>query len=292
MQSAPFPRDEAARHQALIDLHILDSPSEAEFDALVSIASTVCGVPISLVSLIDRDRQWFKAEVGLPGVSETSRDVSFCAHAILGDDVFEVNDASRDPRFADNPLVVHDPHIRFYAGAPLRLGNGLQVGTLCVIDRQPRQLDPAQRQALAQLARTTVRLLEDRQALQWLAEREKRWRALCDLSPAPLGLCDPSGRLWFANPAWATWWGDPEPRAADGIWLDRLTPEDRAAAQAAWTRLQQDRQPFELMVRSAASGRTARLHAQVDQVGATVAGALLTLVSEAAEPGLTAPPSA
>ena len=172
MTSARIPDDEAARLRSLRELDILDSAPEAEFDALVKVASVVCGVPISLISLIDADRQWFKANLGLPGVIETPRELAFCAHAILEDGIFEVSDASIDPRFADNALVTQDPSIRFYAGATLRLSDGAHAGTLCVIDRQPRQLDTQQREVLQHLATAAVKALEGRRAL--LAERELR----------------------------------------------------------------------------------------------------------------------
>ena len=166
MQSAPFPASESARLMALQDLAVLDSGPEAEFDALVKVASMVCGVPISLISLIDTERQWFKANIGLPGVSETPRDIAFCAHAILDSGLFEVPDASQDARFFDNPLVASQPDIRFYAGAPITLSNGHRVGTLCVIDRQPHQLDPHQREILHSLAVAAAQALEGRQAMR------------------------------------------------------------------------------------------------------------------------------
>jgi two-component system sensor histidine kinase/response regulator len=166
MQSAPFPASESARLMALQDLAVLDSGPEAEFDALVKVASMVCGVPISLISLIDTERQWFKANIGLPGVSETPRDIAFCAHAILDSGLFEVPDASQDARFFDNPLVASQPDIRFYAGAPITLSNGHRVGTLCVIDRQPHQLDPNQREILHSLAVAAAQALEGRQAMR------------------------------------------------------------------------------------------------------------------------------
>ena len=172
MTSARIPDDEAARLRSLRELDILDSAPEAEFDALVKVASVVCGVPISLISLIDVDRQWFKAKLGLPDIAETPRELAFCAHAILDDGIFEVSDASTDPRFADNALVTQDPSIRFYAGATLRLSDGAHAGTLCVIDRQPRQLDARQREVLQHLATAAVKALEGRRAL--LAERELR----------------------------------------------------------------------------------------------------------------------
>ena len=151
---------------------MLDSAPEREFDALVQAAALVCGVPVSLISLIDADRQWFKASVGLPGVTETPRDLAFCAHAILEDGIFEVPDATLDPRFFDNEMVTGDPGIRFYAGSTLRLSDGTHAGTLCVIDQQPRQLDDKQREVLSHLAAAAVQALEGRRAL--LAERELR----------------------------------------------------------------------------------------------------------------------
>ena len=164
--------DEAHRLRSLAELNVLDSGPEPEFDALVQAAAAVCGVPISLISLVDTDRQWFKANTGLPGVSQTPRDIAFCAHAIVGEGILEINNALLDPRFAGNPLVQGDPHIRFYAGATLRLSDGTHAGTLCVIDRQPRQLNDHQRQMLGLLALAATRALEGRRAL--LAERQLR----------------------------------------------------------------------------------------------------------------------
>lgn len=162
MLTAPIPLDEPERLRALELLDVLDSASERRFDVLVATAALVCGVPISLVSLIDHDRQWFKANVGLPSLTETPRDVAFCAHAILYDGIFEVPDTLADPRFADNPLVTTVPDIRFYAGATLRLSDGAHVGTLCVIDRVPRQLSQQQREALRLLSIAVVQALESR----------------------------------------------------------------------------------------------------------------------------------
>jgi len=176
MQSAPLPANEFARLAALQQLDVLDSEAEAEFDALVKVASLVCGVPISLISLIDSDRQWFKANVGLPGVHETPRDLAFCAHAILGDQLFEVSDALQDPRFFDNPLVTSQPDIRFYAGAPIVLGDGHRIGTLCVIDREPRQLDDTQREIIRALAVAAARALEGRRAMRLQQQVEAELR--------------------------------------------------------------------------------------------------------------------
>ncbi|MFZ6672278.1 GAF domain-containing protein [Undibacterium sp. Xuan67W] len=165
MLSAPKPRDEDIRLRALHHLGVLDTAAEDEFDALIKVASAVCGTPISLLSLVDTERQWFKANVGLPGVSETARDVAFCSHAILSDDILEVPDATADFRFLTTPLVKGNPDIRFYAGAPLKLSDGSRVGTLCVIDREPKSLTTFQREILSQLAIAASRALESRRAL-------------------------------------------------------------------------------------------------------------------------------
>ena len=136
---APLTEQEDERLGALRDYKILDTPDEREYDDLVALASQICNVPIALISLIDSNRQWFKAKVGLEA-RETSRDVSFCAHAILNDDMLVIQDALADARFATNPLVTCTPNIRFYAGMPLLTPAGLALGTLCVIVHEPREL--------------------------------------------------------------------------------------------------------------------------------------------------------
>ena len=163
---APLPDNEGIRLALLRDYNVLDSLPQQAFDDLVLLAAQICQTPIALISLIDEDRQWFKSRVGL-NAAETSRDVAFCAHAILNADaVMEVRDAQLDPRFADNPLVTGDPHIRFYAGAPLVTVDGLALGTLCVIDRVPRELTTEQSAALQALSRMVVAQLELRRAAQ------------------------------------------------------------------------------------------------------------------------------
>lgn len=151
MQIARTSDHEAARITSLRDLNVLDTPHEERFDRLTRVARRLFDAPIALVSLVDTDRQWFKSCVGLD-VSETSREVSFCAHAILDDEVFIVPDALLDDRFSDNPLVAGDPHIRFYAGCPLRLANGFNLGTLCIIDRVPRTFSDDDKALLYDLA--------------------------------------------------------------------------------------------------------------------------------------------
>ncbi|CAI8716073.1 Diguanylate cyclase [Pseudomonas sp. IT-P2] len=145
------PANEAVRVQVLQDLKLLDSAPEERFDRLTRLAKRLFNVPIALVTLVDKDRQWFKSCVGL-GVTETPRDVSFCAHAILQDELLLVPDAREDERFHDNPLVIGDPNIRFYAGYPLTVPNGNKMGTLCLIDTRPRDLDEEERALLRDLA--------------------------------------------------------------------------------------------------------------------------------------------
>lgn len=140
MQAAPLPPNEAERLAALYELLILDTPPEERYNKIVGFAAAEFDVPIVLVTLVDAERQWFKASVGTE-VCETGRDVSFCSHAILQDSIMVVPDTLDDLRFADNPLVTGEPHIRFYAGAPLTMASGLRLGTLCLIDRRPRTLD-------------------------------------------------------------------------------------------------------------------------------------------------------
>lgn len=165
MKSAPKPPNEQARLTALRDFEILDTLPEAAYDDITRIAAEICGTPIALVSLVDENRQWFKSRYGLK-TEQTSRDAAFCAHAILEpDSLLVIEDAARDPRFADNPLVTGEPGIRFYAGAPLVTADGHALGTLCVVDRVPRRLDDGQRQTLKALARQVVAQMELRRAL-------------------------------------------------------------------------------------------------------------------------------
>lgn len=151
MDKPDIPAEESCRMETLRSLGILDTLPEERFDRLTRMAKRIFDVPIALVSIVDENRQWFKSCMGL-SVSETPRDISFCGHTILGHDIFLVPDASEDPRFADNPLVTDEPHIRFYAGCPLKAYNGQRMGTLCIIDRKPRHLNQEQLETLADLA--------------------------------------------------------------------------------------------------------------------------------------------
>jgi GAF domain-containing protein len=173
---APIPKNDAKRLKVLWQYEILDTIPEEVFDDLTELAARICEAPIALITLVDEDRQWFKSKVGVT-INETSRDISFCGHAIEQSDLFIVPDATQDKRFAENPLVTSDPKIRFYAGAPLITPDGHALGTLCVIDKVPRELRPDQKQALRVLARHVMTQLELRRHSRELArvheEREQ-----------------------------------------------------------------------------------------------------------------------
>jgi signal transduction histidine kinase len=169
--------DEEVRLWTLRQYRILDTPPEHRYDELVRVLARVCDVPTALISLVDRDRQWIKAEVGF-GQRETPRDVSFCSHAICERDVMVVPNAVDDPRFEHNPLVTGAPGIRFYAGTPLRAFNGLPLGTLCVIDQRPRELDATHRETLLALGHQVEALLEQRRLAAALADAQNRKQTL------------------------------------------------------------------------------------------------------------------
>ena len=155
MQQPAMPHNEDERLATLHSLEILDTPRDDRFDRFTRISARIFDMPVAIISLVDRDRQWFKSTAGF-NAEETPRKFSFCGHAILGNDVFEVRNARRDPRFRDNPFVIDQPHIRFYAGAPLEAPNGHKLGTLCIIDKIPRQLSDEEKTMLKNLADMVV----------------------------------------------------------------------------------------------------------------------------------------
>lgn len=231
---------ERRRLDRLRALQVLDTPPEPLFDSLAALASQICGTPIALLSLIDADRQWFKANVGLGDLHETARGIAFCHHAIGADTLMEVGDATRDARFAANPLVTGEPGIRFYAGAPLVLSSGERLGTLCVIDRQPRQLDAEQLRMLSRLADAAVQALEMRQRLversmemrgahaRAVVESEARMRAILDAQSELVAQSTPDGRLIYVNPAYAHQFGRRVDEVIGSNLFDYVHGPDRA----------------------------------------------------------------
>ncbi len=222
----PLPPDEPARLDALIACGVLDTLPEAQYDGIARLAAAICGTPIALVSLVDSSRQWFKARVGL-GATETPRAHSFCDYALASPGLFEVPDAQADARFRDNPLVTGEPGIRFYAGVPLTDPDGFALGTLCVIDRAPRELTDVQRDALATLAGQVAVLLQSRrrvaeleQAQARLGVEQERFRAFMDNSPAVAFMKDESGRFVYVNEPLTRRFGIPADR-----WLGHTDAE-------------------------------------------------------------------
>jgi two-component system, NtrC family, sensor kinase len=167
--AAPSTSTEAARVASLNRYAILDSEPEQSFDDLVILAAHICQTPMATLSLVDDHRQWFKSKFGVE-VKETPREVSICSHAIQQGDLFIVPDTLQDPRFRENPLVTGEPHVRFYAGTPLINEDGYALGTLCVLDREPRQLNTEQKEAINALGRLALRQMELRMNLQLLKE--------------------------------------------------------------------------------------------------------------------------
>ncbi|MFI8606731.1 ATP-binding protein [Pseudomonas sp. NPDC077649] len=199
MSQAPIPHNEQQRLAALQALELLDTPAETLFDHITALAAQICATPIALISLIDAERQWFKSRVGLD-TEQTARELAFCAHAVAADAPLEVDNALEDARFRDNPLVTAAPHIRFYAGMPLHDRHGLALGTLCVIDRQPRHLDAHQRQQLQHLARLTGELFELRLQARRQAEQSAMHQAMLDNAGSAVLVLDPQGRVLRSNP--------------------------------------------------------------------------------------------
>jgi two-component system NtrC family sensor kinase len=201
MKKPEISLNEKSRLEDLIRLEILDTESEPYFDDLTKLASEICGTKISLISLIDSERQWFKSKIGLDA-SETPREISWCGHAILDDGVFEIPDAELDERFKDNPLYTGEPHVRFYAGAPLKTSGGHNIGTLCVIDNQPRNLNDWQRSTLKKLANQVVLLLEARLREKKLKITNEKLDVIVKNIPLNLVIYDIEGEISWVNEQW------------------------------------------------------------------------------------------
>lgn len=209
---AAVPANEADRLEALRRYQVLDTPAEQEYDDLCYLAAQICGTRFAMISLVDQDRQWFKSKVGAD-VSETPREIAFCAHAILQPDTLVVENALADERFSDNPMVLSGPKLRFYAGTPLITPDGFPIGTICVSDSQPRQLTAEQLEALRALGRQVINQLELRKSLveqtrttlarqrleQAVRESERRLFQFIEAVPVGLFIVDKTGSPYYAN---------------------------------------------------------------------------------------------
>ena len=287
---------EDARLAALDSYSILDTLRERGFDDLTEIAAAVCGVPVSLVSFVAGSRQWFKAAHGID-VKETSRDVSFCAHTLETKQTLIVPDAHLDPRFRDNPLVAGDPHIRFYAGAPIVEKNGHVLGTVCVLDTKARTLVPEQVAALEALARQAVALLEQRAALvemKRLAEENFQAFKLARQNQEQLQLAMDAAGLaaWYYDPVNSVVGGDDrmssffglEMREAPAsIWLNAIAEEDRARVAAEFA-ASLDGAPYDTKYRIRTNDEVRWVHARARQVSNSDLGVQLVGVCEDVTP--------
>lgn len=258
MQAPPVLENETQRLRRLHRLDLLDTGGEAVLDAFTELASSLTGMPVALISLVDQDRQWFKSAVGLPQGSETPRSISFCGHAIAGEAVFEVEDARLDPRFADNPLVKASHPIIHYAGAPLVMPSGEHIGTLCVISDRPGRLEERTRHQLLKLAQNVVRVLllrENELTLEQrlkveraLRESEARWRAITDLLPQIIWSADAQGERGEFNHRWVDFTGDSTVTPTAG-WMAHVHREDQEAVRQTWAHQLAMGQPFDLEFR-------------------------------------------
>jgi PAS domain S-box-containing protein len=251
---------EAARLAALQDYAILDSLPERGYDDVVELAAFICGTPISLISLVDKDRQWFKASIGL-SAAETPRSQSFCAHTIATSQMLIVEDAQTDPRFKDNPLVTGNPNIRFYAGAPLIEPNGHVLGTVCVIDTEPRVLTPKQISALQALARQVMSLLDQRNTIAILQqakeislsaqrlvlENERRLQVFVNSLPTLAWTADANGSITWYNARWYEYTGTTPAEMEGWGWQTVHDPEVLPTVIDRWTRSIQTGETFEML---------------------------------------------
>lgn len=275
----PIPQNEQQRLKKLRDYGVLDTPPSEAFDRVTRLASRLLKMPVALVSLVDHNRQWFKSKVGLDA-DETPREVAFCAHAICDSAVLVVPDATEDPRFAENPLVTGAPDIRFYAGAPLRTAEGLNLGTLCVIDSTPREFSEEDRALLEDLAHIVIDEIE----LHALAQREQKARKLLydAIEAAPDGFVyyDPEDRVALCNGKFRDFFHENPDLVAYGAQFEEMLREGVARGQfsdaigneEAWIqrRLEAHRNPQGPIEQKLQDGRWIRLEERRTHDGGTV----------------------
>jgi PAS domain S-box-containing protein len=230
--SAPSPHRELSRLAALLRYEILDTPDESAFDDIAQLAAYICDTPIALISLVDEHRQWVKSRIGVDA-NEIPRDLSFCSYTIEGHEVFEVEDARLDQRFSGNPLVQGDPHIRFYAGTPLASPDGFNLGTVCVIDRRPRQLSEGQRDALVRLSRQVMRLFEERLQAHRYAEQAAMQQALLNSAASAMLVTSAEGCVSGVNPTAERLFGYTEQMLIGQPLTSVLFPADALARRAS-----------------------------------------------------------
>lgn len=225
MKINPKPENEVERLKALDKYAILGSLPEKEYDSIAQLASYICGTPVAVVSLIDDERLWYKASIGLEA-TETPRVLSFCQYTIMGDEVFEVKDARENAAFADNPFVTGNPNVRFYAGAPLQDENGFNLGSLCVIDTEPRALTTEQKKALKLLANQVVLLLDSRKKNMDFIKSQKELQNFIELSKDLVCIANVDGFFYKINPAFTAVLGYSREELEGKPFIDYIHPED------------------------------------------------------------------
>ncbi|NEQ95884.1 MAG: PAS domain-containing protein, partial [Cyanothece sp. SIO2G6] len=270
MKGPDIPANELERLAALQQYQILDTQPEPDYDDYVKIATQVCSTPIALISLVDDQRQWFKAKVGLE-LSETPRNISFCGHTVAQGSTLVISDTRKDPRFADNPLVLSEPKIRFYAGVPLITPESYVLGTLCVIDQRPRALSNTQIQQLELLGNLIINQLELRRkqyatqalAADVLRASERRYATLASLAPVGIFRTDVNGNCIYVNERWCEIAGLTPEEAAGLGWQKGLHPDDRESIGTEWYQSAQENRPFQLEYRfQRANGDTTWVYGQ------------------------------
>lgn len=256
MKRPPALENEDLRVARLARLGLLDTEAEAVLDQFTELAAAVTGMPIALISLIDQNRQWWKSAVGLPQGGSTHRDFSFCGHAIVGDELFEVEDARTDERFADNPIVLSGPKVVHYAGVPLVMPDGERIGTICVIAGEPGRLDEHTRDLLRNIARSVVSVLVLRESERSgrerikaelaLRESEAKFKIMTDAMPQMVWSTRADGLHDYFNRRWYEFTGAPEGSSLGVGWLGLFSPEDQVRAAATWQHSHATGEPYEV----------------------------------------------
>ncbi len=246
-----IPPNERERLRALESYEILNSLREDEFDRITELATLLCGTPISLITLLDEKRQWFKSKVGVD-IDETPRELAFCQYTIMQNELFEVEDATQDERFKDNEFVTGPPDIRFYAGFPLTDASGYNLGTICVIDRKPRNLTASQKKALALLAKEVIALIRERRQKQEL----QHFESLFKLSPDLICIAGLDGYFRKINPAFQQLLGIDKQQLLNTSFYDFVHPDDLPAAIREIAHIEAGKQVlnFVARIRSASLG--------------------------------------
>ncbi len=245
-----IPANEPDRLKALKNYEILNSLSEQEFDRITELASLICATPISLVTLLDESRQWFKSKVGLD-INETPRDIAFCQYTIMQDALFEVRDALQDERFKDNELVTGSPDIRFYAGFPLKDPAGYNLGTICVIDRKPRILDEWQKRALELLSREVTGLIVERRQKEEL----RNFESLFKLSPDLICIAGTDGYFKKVNPALQHLLGLPLQELLNTSFYELIHPDDMETTRQELLHVESGEKVLNFTMRISSAGR-------------------------------------